>query len=87
MKRFFSVVQMLITLLESSEREVVFCACGALINLMVDSQNREILSAEKGAQKYVFSSSFAAALACGFSSSDEYLLVCTFFVIRSQVWL
>ena len=47
----FLVLHMLITLLESTEREVVFCACGTLINLMVDSESRPVLFAEKGIQK------------------------------------
>ena len=49
----FSVVQMLITLLESTDREVVFCACGVLINLMVENENRIILKDEGGVRKYV----------------------------------
>ena len=43
---------MLITLLESSNREVVFCSCGVLINLMVDNENRRILQADNGVRKY-----------------------------------
>ena len=47
----FEVVQMLITLLESADREVVFCSCGVLINLMVDNENRQIFQENKGVRK------------------------------------
>ncbi|XP_065056881.1 armadillo repeat-containing protein 2-like [Rhopilema esculentum] len=47
------VVQMLITLLESADREVVFCSCGVLINLMVDNESRQIFQENKGVRKLV----------------------------------
>ena len=45
------MVQVLITLLDSSDREVVFSACGVLINLMVDGAARLILKNEGGVRK------------------------------------
>ncbi|KAL3882503.1 hypothetical protein ACJMK2_028840 [Sinanodonta woodiana] len=44
---------MLITLLDSGNREVVYIACGVLINFMVDEEKRQILKKEGGVAKLV----------------------------------
>lgn len=44
---------LLITLLDSGDREIVYIACGVLINFMVDEEKREILKRERGITKLV----------------------------------
>ncbi|KAK3593875.1 hypothetical protein CHS0354_011480 [Potamilus streckersoni] len=44
---------MLITLLDSGNREVVYIACGVLINFMVDEEKRQTLKKEGGITKLV----------------------------------
>ena len=48
---YFTVDQLLITLLDSGDKEVVYIACGVLINFMVDEENRAVLKAEGGITK------------------------------------
>ena len=48
---YFTVDQLLITLLDSGDKEVVYIACGVLINFMVDEENRAILKSEGGITK------------------------------------
>ncbi|XP_076078717.1 armadillo repeat-containing protein 2-like isoform X1 [Mytilus galloprovincialis] len=47
------VDQMMITMLDSGNREVVYIACGVLINFMVDDENRSILKKDGGIAKLV----------------------------------
>ena len=47
----FSVDVLLITLLDSGDKEVVYIACGVLINFMVDEEKRAILKSEGGITK------------------------------------
>ena len=47
----FAVDRMLVALLDSGSREVVYTACGVLINLMVDDDKRHVLKAEGGIAK------------------------------------
>ena len=42
---------LLITLLDSGDKEVVYIACGVLINFMVDEEKRGTLKKEKGITK------------------------------------
>ena len=42
---------MLITLLDSGNRELVYIACGVLINFMLDEDKRPTLKKEGGIQK------------------------------------
>lgn len=42
---------LLITLLDSGDKEVVYIACGVLINFMVDEEKRSVLKKEKGITK------------------------------------
>lgn len=51
---FIAVDVMLVTLLDSGDKEVVYIACGVLINFMVDEEKRNLLKKEKGITKYVF---------------------------------
>lgn len=48
---FVSVEQFVITLLDSKSPDVCFSACGVLINLSADPDNRAMLSAEGAVQK------------------------------------
>lgn len=48
------VDEMLISLLDSGSHEIVFTACGVLINMMVDPEKRSLLKDEGGIKKYVF---------------------------------
>lgn len=50
---FFSVCEVMITLLDSGSREVVYVACGVLINMMADEEKRPVLKREGGVNKYV----------------------------------
>lgn len=50
---FVSVEQFVITLLDSKSPDVCFSACGVLINLSADPDNRAMLSAEGAVQKLV----------------------------------
>ncbi|KAL4233349.1 Armadillo repeat-containing protein 2 [Mactra antiquata] len=47
------VDQLLITLLDSGDKEVVYIACGVLINFMVDEEKRSVLKDENGITKLV----------------------------------
>ncbi|XP_045197949.2 armadillo repeat-containing protein 2-like isoform X2 [Mercenaria mercenaria] len=47
------VDKVLITLLDSGDKEVVYIACGVLINFMVDEEKRNILKKEGGITKLV----------------------------------
>ena len=49
----FSVDEMMISLLDSGSHEIVYTACGVLINLMVDPEKRSVLKEEGGIKKYV----------------------------------
>lgn len=42
---------MLVTMLDSGNREVVYISCGVLINFMVDEENRPMLKQEQGIRK------------------------------------
>ena len=42
---------LLITLLDSGDKEVVYIACGVLINFMVDEDKRVVLKSEGGITK------------------------------------
>ena len=46
-----TVDAMMVTLLDSGNREVVFIACGVLINFMVDEENRSLMKRERGVAK------------------------------------
>ena len=48
----FLVDEMMVVLLDSGKREVVFTACGVLINLMADEEKRPMLRREGGIRKY-----------------------------------
>lgn len=48
-----SMDKLFITLLDSTNRELVFTSVGILINLMVDRENRHIIKKESGVQKLV----------------------------------
>ena len=43
---------LLVTLLDSGDKEIVYIACGVLINFMVDEEKRNLLKKEKGITKY-----------------------------------
>lgn len=47
----FSVHQFVVTLLDSKNPDVCFSACGVLINLSADSENRALLRVEGTTQK------------------------------------
>ena len=47
----YTVDAMMVTLLDSGNREVVFIACGVLINFMVDEENRPLMKRERGVAK------------------------------------
>ncbi|XP_060572268.1 armadillo repeat-containing protein 2-like isoform X3 [Ruditapes philippinarum] len=47
------VDKVLITLLDSGDKEVVYIACGVLINFMVDEEKRHVLKKESGITKLV----------------------------------
>lgn len=42
---------MMVALLDSGQREVVYCACGVLVNLMADPAHRDVLAANAGIRK------------------------------------
>ncbi|VDI18133.1 Hypothetical predicted protein [Mytilus galloprovincialis] len=44
---------MMITMLDSGNREVVYIACGVLINFMVDDENRSVLKKDGGIAKLI----------------------------------
>lgn len=44
---------LLITLLDSGDKEIVYIACGVLINFMVDEEKRTVLKRERGVTKLV----------------------------------
>ena len=46
-----AVDEMMMTLLDAGSREVVYTACGVLINLMADEHRRPLLKEENGIQK------------------------------------
>lgn len=50
---YFPVDEMMISLLDSGSHEIVYTACGVLINMMVDCEKRSILKDEGGIKKYV----------------------------------
>ena len=45
------VDEMMVTLLDSGRREMVYCSCGVLINLMADAHHRVMLNSNGGVQK------------------------------------
>lgn len=45
--------RMLVTMLDSGNREVVYISCGVLINFMVDEENRPMLKQEHGIRKLI----------------------------------
>ncbi|CAH1799821.1 unnamed protein product [Owenia fusiformis] len=47
------VDEMMVALLDSGSREVVFTACGVMINIMVDEEKRAVLKQEGGIRKLV----------------------------------
>ncbi|KAK7108771.1 armadillo repeat-containing protein 2-like isoform X1 [Littorina saxatilis] len=47
------VDEIMVTLLDSGNREMVFIACGVLINFMVDEENRSLLKRENGIAKCI----------------------------------
>ncbi|XP_071954692.1 armadillo repeat-containing protein 2-like [Antedon mediterranea] len=47
------VDEMMVTLLDSGNREIVYTACGVLINLMVDKSRRPMLKSEGGIRKLI----------------------------------
>ena len=46
-----SVDEMMVALLDSGQREVVYCACGVLVNLMADPTHRDVLASNSGIRK------------------------------------
>jgi hypothetical protein len=48
-----AVDEAVIAMLDSGNRELVFAACGVLINLMVDEEKRPMLLHHNGVAKYV----------------------------------
>ena len=48
---FFLVDQLLLLLLDSESRELVYASCGVLINLTADPAYRSILSDNSGVEK------------------------------------
>lgn len=47
------VDEMMVALLDSGQREVVYCACGVLVNLMADPTHRDVLATNSGIRKLV----------------------------------
>ena len=50
---FYVVDEMMVALLDSGQREVVYCACGVLVNLMADPTHRDVLATNSGIRKLV----------------------------------
>ena len=50
----YIVDEMMVALLDSGQREVVYCACGVLVNLMADPTHRDILITNSGIRKLVY---------------------------------
>ena len=48
---YFTVDEMMVALLDSGQREVVYCACGVLVNLMADPTHRDMLATNSGVRK------------------------------------
>jgi hypothetical protein len=49
----YVVDEMMVALLDSGQREMVYCACGVLVNLMADPTHRDILATNSGIRKLV----------------------------------
>ena len=49
----YIVDEMMVALLDSGQREVVYCACGVLVNLMADPVHRDVLATNSGIRKLV----------------------------------
>lgn len=47
----FAVDRMLLTVLDSGRRDVVYSSCGVLVNMMADSENWKTLQDEDGVRK------------------------------------
>ena len=47
----FSVDEIMIALLDSDKKDIVYIACGVLVNLMGDEENRSALKTHHGIQK------------------------------------
>lgn len=56
------VDEMMVVLLDSGKREVVFTAVGVLINLMADEDKRGVLRMDGGVRKYVTFISYSKSL-------------------------
>lgn len=50
---FYVVDEMMVALLDSGQREVVYCTCGVLVNLMADPTHRDVLATNSGIRKLV----------------------------------
>ena len=51
---FLSIVeQIMVTVLDSGQREMVYCACGVLINILADSAYHEKVAWSGGIRKWV----------------------------------
>ena len=64
-----TVDEAMVELLDSEDRELVFAACGVLINIMADEDKRRMLYHQEGIQKYAIYLSF------------NYLFIIYFFFI------
>lgn len=47
------VDEIMVALLDSDRREMIYCACGVLVNIMADSQYRDTFSGNGGIRKWV----------------------------------
>ncbi len=45
------VDEIMVALLDSDRREMIYCACGVLVNIMADSQYRDTFSGNGGIRK------------------------------------
>ncbi len=52
------VDEIMVALLDSDRREMIYCACGVLVNIMADSQYRDTLSGNGGVRKLVSTTSY-----------------------------
>ena len=61
-----AVDEAVIAMLDSGNRELVFAACGVLMNLMVDDEKRPKLLHHGGVSKYVGSCAVLLQICCTF---------------------
>lgn len=50
---FFVVVEIMITLLDSGNQDLVYSCCGVLVNFMCDDEKRQTFRTESGVSKWV----------------------------------